>query len=204
MQVLEQLVELHFQIVGDVVPVDHGYALFSSLSERLETDADKWVHEASNVALLPIRGRYDGKGKLHLGKGSSFGLRVPAELIPRFLPLVGERLRLHECTITVGVPLTRALEPAPVLYAHTVTTRNGQDEQRFDAEIARQLAALGVEGQIERGHRRIITIHGKKVVGHSLLVHGLSPAHSLLLQEKGLGGRRKMGCGVFVPSELRD
>jgi hypothetical protein len=35
--------------------------------------------------------------------------------------------------------------------------------------------------------------------GFSLKVHGLEVDTSLRLQQEGLGGERKRGCGVFVP-----
>jgi len=40
-------------------------------------------------------------------------------------------------------------------------------------------------------------VHGKQVVGYPVLVSELTPEESILLQENGLGGRRKMGCGFF-------
>ena len=36
-------------------------------------------------------------------------------------------------------------------------------------------------------------------MGYAVHIGGLNAAESLRLQEQGLGGRRKMGCGVFVP-----
>ena len=78
-------------------------------------------------------------------------------------------------------------------------TRNGQDEERFDREIARQLSALGIAASAIRGRRRIVRIKDKSVVGYAVRIAGLNDAESLRLQEHGLGGRRKMGCGVFVP-----
>jgi len=37
-------------------------------------------------------------------------------------------------------------------------------------------------------------------VGYAVRVSGLSDEDSLKLQERGLGGKRRMGCGVFVPT----
>jgi CRISPR-associated protein Cas6 len=92
-----------------------------------------------------------------------------------------------------------ALRPAPVLAARLVTTRSGQDEGRFDREIARQLSALGIATSAIRGRRRIVRIKDKAVVGYGVRIAGLDAAESLRSQEHGLGDRRKMGCGVFVP-----
>jgi CRISPR-associated protein Cas6 len=41
-------------------------------------------------------------------------------------------------------------------------------------------------------------IHGKTIVGFTVLVQGLTAGESIQLQEEGLGGRGKMGCGFFV------
>lgn len=195
----KHVVDLFFHLQGKQVAVDHGYALYGAISRVLETDAeDKWLHNAENVGLIPIRGHFAGEGVLHLGAPARFGLRLPVHLIPKALPLAGKRLDINGDALRVGVSTTSALIPAPVLYAHVVTTKNGEDESRFDAEIQRQLSALDIKGKPARGPRRIVTIKDKKVVGYSLLVSELTAEESIRLQEQGLGGRRKMGCGVFV------
>jgi CRISPR-associated protein Cas6 len=193
-----QIVDLYFHISGKQVRVDHSYALYAAISHLLETDAeDKWLHNAENIGLVPIRGHYAGKGVLHLSPHARFGLRLPAHLISKALRLAGKKMTINDDTLRVGVSMTSALIPAPVLYAHIVTTKNGEDETRFDVEVLRQLKALEIKGKLTRGQRRIITIKQKKVVGYSLLVSELTAEESIRLQEHGLGGRRKMGCGVF-------
>ena len=80
-----------------------------------------------------------------------------------------------------------------------VTTRNGQDQQRFENEISRQMAKLEVKGDCVVGERKTFTIHDKKVVGYPMIINGLTDEDSIVIQEHGLGGRRKMGCGFFEP-----
>lgn len=193
------VIDLFFHVQGKEVPVDHGYTLYSAISRILESGEEtKWLHNADNVGLLPIRGHYAGQGKLILGQYARFGLRLPVNLLPKFLRLAGKRLDVNGEALRVGVSTTSTLIPVPVLYAHIVTTKNGEDENRFDAEIQRQLGTLNIKGKPTRGPRRIVTIKDKKVVGYSLLVSELTAEESIRLQEHGLGGRRKMGCGVFV------
>ena len=195
----KHVVDLFFHVQGKEVPVDHEYTLYSAISRILESgEENKWLHNADNVGLLPIRGHYAGQGKLMLDQHARFGLRLPVNLIPKVLRLAGKRLDVNGEALRVGVSTTSALIPAPLLYAHIVTTKNGEDETRFDTEIQRQLDALGIKGKPARGPRRIVTIKDKKVVGYSLLVSELTAEESICLQEQGLGGRRKMGCGVFV------
>ena len=107
----------------------------------------------------------------------------------------------HE--VAIGVPQYEALQPCDRLYAHMVTTRNGHEAGRFGAELESQLGGLGVQGRARADRRRTFSIHGKKIVGFSVTVNGLSGDASLLLQAAGLGGRRKMGCGFFMPGEKR-
>ncbi len=195
----DHIVDLYFSVKGRQVSVDHGYALYAAVSRMIEHGNDKWLHTADDIGLILLRGRYLGQGKLALGRNARFGLRLPVERIHRVLPLAGKRLDVNGDALMVGTTMTSVLVPAPVLYAHVVTTKNGEDETRFDQEIQRQLEALEIKGKPARGPRRIVTIKDKKVVGYSLLVSELTAEESIRLQEQGLGGRRKMACGVFLP-----
>lgn len=192
-------VDLYFPVRGREIPVDHGYPLFAALSRVLETPENPWLHEAETTGIHLVRGRYLGQGRLSLGPAARLGIRLPAGLIPRWLPLAGKTLQLGGDRLALGIPQPHALKPAPTLYAHLVTTRNGQDEARFDAEIARRLEALGIKGRARRGPRRTFRIKDRQVVAHGLWVTELTAEESIRLQETGLGGRRKLGCGVFVP-----
>ena len=193
------IVDIFFEVRGSRVSADHGYALYGAVARVLEAREDAWLHQSDQVGLHLLRGAYDRRGWLLLGPRARFGLRLPAAVIPKVLALAGKRLMLGGDTLRVGVPHVQALRPAPVLAARLVTTRNGQDEGRFDREIARQLSGLEIAASAIRGRRRIVRIKDKTVVGYGVRVAGLNAAESLRLQEHGLGGRRKMGCGVFVP-----
>ena len=46
--------------------------------------------------------------------------------------------------------------------------------------------------------RRTLRICDKEIVGFALRVERLTAQESILLQEKGIGGRRRFGCGIFV------
>lgn len=203
-------VDLAFRLNGTIVPVDHGYALYSALSRTVPE-----IHETSTVGVHPIRGIYNGGGRLYLSDSSRLVVRLPTEDIRIYLRLAGKGLEVDRCRIRIGVSETRALIPAAALYSRIATTRNGDDSGRFDAEIARQVAALGIRGKVSRvprysggSHgcdpsRRIFRVKNKRIVGYSVLATELTAEESILLQERGLGGRRRMGCGVFVPFQPR-
>jgi CRISPR-associated protein Cas6 len=191
-------IDLLFPVRGHAIPLDHGYLLYAALSRALESSGDSWLHDREDVGVHLIRGHYQGKGRLALSSASRLTVRLPATLVHKFLVLAGQQLTLGADWLRVGIPQPRALQATPTLYAHLVTTRNGNDEDRFDTEVARQLDELAVRGRPRRGPRRSFTVSGKKVIAHSLLVNGLTAEESIRLQEKGLGGRRKLGCGIFL------
>ena len=194
-------IDLFFPVRGREIPVDHGYQLFAALARELETPSNTWLHDSDLFGIHRIRGRYLGQGRLSVQPGTRLGIRLPAALIPSWLPLAGKHLLVGTDRIAVGIPVPYALTPASNLYSHLVTTRNGHDESRFDAEISRQLEALEINARVARGPRRTFRAKDKQVVAYTLWVSGLTEAGSIRLQEMGLGGRRKLGCGLFVPEE---
>ena len=186
-------VDLAFRLNGAAVPVDHGYALYAALSRIVPE-----IHAVKEVGVQPIRGVYNGNGKLHLEDFSRLILRLPDEQIRSYLKLAGKRLEVDEHPLSVGVPEVRTLLPAPRLRARLVTIKGFLKEEEFLEAAKRQLQSLGIAGEALLGQRRTFRVREKQVVGFEVAVAGLTAEESLLLQENGLGGRRRMGCGIFV------
>jgi CRISPR-associated endonuclease/helicase Cas3 len=93
-----------------------------------------------------------------------------------------------------------------------VTFRNAVTATALEEDVRRELARLEISGTAHlvpstrpafagQPLRRVLRIGGKRVVGFAVRVTGLTPQESLLLQEVGVGGRRRMGCGVFSPTK---
>jgi CRISPR-associated protein Cas6 len=191
-----QKIDLAFSLTSQSpLSSDHGFALFGSISRVLPQ-----VHEPNGIGVLPISGQQIGDRRIQLSGGSRLVLRVDASDIATWLPLAGKTLDIEGAKVIVGVPEVRSLIAATALRSRLVTTKNGQDQARFETEIRRQMSALGVaeDAQFTIGKRRTIRIHGKEVVGYELVIEHLTAEESIAIQSIGLGGRRHMGCGVFV------
>ncbi len=188
----EPKVDMCFPVLGKLLPVDHGYALYGTISRLMPI-----VHEDQEIGLKLVRGRYIGSGLLDISPTSELVLRLPISKVGQYLGLAGKRLEVSGHGLRVGVPHTRALIPATALYSPLVTTRNGHDQERFEAEARSQMARLDLKGRLAIGKRRTFQVHGKQVVGYEVMVSELTAPESIRLQEQGLGGRRKMGCGFF-------
>jgi CRISPR-associated protein Cas6 len=204
--------DLVFPVVGVRLPCDHNYLLYAALSRLLPC-----LHDGSlDYSLVPVTGRYRGCGELQLDPAwSRFRLRVAAEEIPRVLPLAGKRLQILGESLRLGVPQVHSLRPTPTLHARTVTIKNATEPDTFLAAVHRRLTEIGVRGRpdIPRAvigkcqgepQRHVLRIKTSCVVGYSLLVHDLPEEDSLKLLAVGLGGRRRMGGGVFMPVSEED
>ena len=191
-------VDLAFRLNGSAIPVDHGYALYATLSRIVPE-----IHPATDIGVHPIRGIYNGNGKLQLSDSSRLVLRLPDTAIRPYLNLSGKRLQVDECLLSVGVPEVRMVMPVAHLRARLVTIKGFLQEAEFLAAAGRQLQSLCITCEPRLGQRRTFRLKEKQVVGFEMTVDGLTAEDSVRLQEHGLGGRRKMGCGMFVPSEGR-
>ncbi|HUY34388.1 MAG TPA: type I-MYXAN CRISPR-associated protein Cas6/Cmx6 [Pirellulales bacterium] len=205
------IVELQFPVIGAAIPADHGYALYGALAHHLAT-----LHADGNgLAIAPINGQYSGNNQFALNvRSSRLRFRLPDDRIASLLPLAGKALDVAGHKLRLGVPTVQALTPAPSLVARLVTIKGFKEPSPFLEAARRQLDALEIRGEIGipriaagphagEPRRRILRIKDKKVVGFALRVTELTADESLRLQEHGIGGRRKMGCGFFVPLRAR-
>jgi CRISPR-associated protein Cas6 len=200
-------IELHFPVLGETLPTDHGYALYAGLSRLVPA-----LHAAdSPVAVGPVLGETATAGVLQLGKRRGrLRLRLPVDQVPAFLPLAGQALEVAGHRVRLGVPQVRPLVPTPSLAARLVVIKGFTDAGPFLAACRRQLDALGVAGEVAiplvsrdgaggQPCRRVLRVKDRRVVGFAVQVTGLTAEESLRVQERGLGGRRRMGCGFFLP-----
>lgn len=193
-------ISVEFPVQGDKLPVDHGYLLYAAISQF---KAD--LHETGWLGLEMISGIPTGDSFIRLPRRALLNLRIPADRFGEIIPLAGKRLEIGKNSIRLGIPTARPLVPSPKLYSRLVTIRGFMEVPEFLEAAKRQLAELKITAKLElpagdrSRFRRIITVKDKKIVGFSLLAHGLSDEDSIKLQAHGIGGRRAMGCGIFNP-----
>lgn len=186
-------VDLSFRVLGSKLSVDHGYALYSAISRLIPE-----VHDAKEIGIHPVRGLYSGNGELCLTARSRLVVRLPDDKISAYIKLGGKALDVNGRRLRVGVPEVRALRPIVTLYARLVTIKGFMEPGAFLEAARRQLSESGIGADLHLGDRRTLRVKDKQVVGFEVMATGLSAGDSIKLQETGIGGRRRMGCGVFV------
>ncbi len=203
------IIDLSFVLVGTTFPLDHGYCLFSAICRVVPG-----LHGDRRIGVHPIRGRQTAPGVLTRDNRSRLKLRLPSEEIAPYIALAGQALELDDHRLQVGIPRVEALIPAANLASRLVTFRHALTPSDLEEDVSRELARLEISGTPHFVHssrpaftgqpiRRVLRIREKRVVGYALRVTGLTAEESIRLQEEGLGGRRRMGCGVFSPFEWR-
>jgi CRISPR-associated protein Cas6 len=207
------MVDLAFPLAVADVPRDHGYALYGALCRAIPE-----LHEAKWLAVHPLPGKLVGKDAIRVGSPAGLRLRLPAAHIATVLPLAGTTLDVAGARLVLGAPTVHPLVPAASLDARLVVvkltdvpTHENADlarrsldpaaiQARVHAELSRQLGAMAISSVPEIRGRTRIKVAGHTVIGFSVRVQGLDADASLALQTKGLGGKRKMGGGVFRPT----
>ncbi len=197
--------DLHFPVLGTSLASDHGYDLYAALARH----APRLHEETCRIRIGPIRGVYAGNGLLHIDpRFSCLRLRLAPEDIPLVVNLAGKGIDVDGHRLRLGVPQVRNLMPVSNLGARLVTIKGFTEPGTFLDAVRRQLTALDITGEIgipeviEGPHtgqprRRVLRVRDKRVVGFPLIVSSLGAGDSIRLQESGLGGRGKMGCGFF-------
>ncbi|MCG8366384.1 MAG: type I-MYXAN CRISPR-associated protein Cas6/Cmx6 [Pseudanabaenales cyanobacterium] len=198
---IEPLVELAFPVRGKSLPADHNYGLYSTLVGCVPA-----LHQQTHFSLLTVAGFPDRQGEITLTPYSCFKIRVSVSQIPLVYQLAGKQVDVGKHKIQIGIPKTTLLKPAPRLRSRIVTIKGYMEPEPFLLAAQRQLDRLGVSGDLSipinregRPSRKTIKIKCFTVVGFTTAVSELSPADSLKLQTYGLGGKRSLGCGYFIP-----
>lgn len=199
-----EVVDCTLEVKGECIHLDHSYELFSALSRKQMV-----LHDSSlKVGIFGINGSPDRKNKtiLHLSDKSRLRMRLPIQNVGIAYRLEGQSLIVGNSELQLGEVKISLLDPVPNLTARLIVIKNATEPDLFLASCQRQIDKLNIQGEIALDDRsngqakyKTIKIRGFTVMGFGLTVTNLNPVDSLILQQEGLGGKRKMGCGMFIP-----
>jgi CRISPR-associated protein Cas6 len=189
----DEIVDLVFALRGRAIALDYADGLWRELGRRLP-----WLQDDDALGVHPLAGVSRGDTEIYLTRRARLSLRLRRGVCEAAAGLSGARLDLGGEVDVVGAPSLRSLQPTKVLYSSFVTFGE-TDEVRFLASCREALAGIGVAGDMLVGKARRGGEVERERCGFSLMVHGLKDDESLRLQEAGIGGGRKRGCGIFIP-----
>ncbi|CAC9582581.1 hypothetical protein [uncultured Gammaproteobacteria bacterium] len=200
----ETIQEVSFKIQSKILPMDHSFLLAQALLKHLP-----WLEEINagihNVGVADGNGWEQSKegGFYYPSKRSKLILRITHEHLKDAENLAGKILDLGEYKIKVVKLInSKLLSDLPVLFAKQVACEHSMSEEDFLKLCFKQLSNLGIQvKKMMAGLESNIKTESGTIHTRSLMVADLKKNESVLLQEKGLGDHRLLGCGLFVPQK---
>ena len=199
----EQIVDAVFAIACPCLPVDHAYALQQAIEEALP-----WFAQEPQAGLHTVHGAASSSGwmrpegahaLLQLSHRARLALRLPAHRAEQAAALVGRTLQVAGWPLHVEKMALRPLSRITTLFSRCVVLAAG-DEAAFVSAATEELGALGIRAErMVCGRVTPVAAPERTYQGRSLMLAGLTLEQSLLLQQSGLGGGRRFGCGLFIP-----
>lgn len=201
----DPLVQVDFPlVVGDRLSSLHAYSVYSALKSR-----EPWLEQNPTVLINSIAGKklYDKQIETHCN--SKLQLRVPISFASRLYALAGVRLSVGQGSICLQAPTIKPIDQKQSLYSRIVTInlRDLKDAllppELFLAAAQRQFGNLDIRGKLslvlerDEPKRGVVKVKKNFIPGYAVEVKDLDGVSSLKLQQFGLGGKQKMGCGWF-------
>jgi CRISPR-associated protein Cas6 len=135
--------------------------------------------------------------------------------VPTLCTLSGAKLEINGKELRCGIPEIHQLASSPTLRSRLVIfnikeARDGAlTPDAFLAAVKRRLTELEIEATPELEFaapgepgpfaRRVLKVKDTVLPGYGIILRHLSETDSLRVQEVGLGAKRRMGCGLFLP-----
>jgi CRISPR-associated protein Cas6 len=197
------IVDAVFAIACPSLPVDHAYALQQAIQDALP-----WFAEEPLAGLHTVHGAASGSGwmrpegadaLLQLSHRARLALRLPRHRLEDAAALVGRSLQVAGWPLRVEKMALRPLSRITTLFSRCVVLAAG-DEAAFVGAATEELGELGIRAErMVCGRVTPVATPERSYEARSLMLAGLALEQSLLLQRRGLGAGRKLGCGLFIP-----
>ncbi len=201
----DDIVDLAFAVSCRCLALDHAHALSSALCEALP-----WLVHEPGAGVHLIHGAESGNGwyrpedpdrdLLYLSRRTRMTLRLPKARVDDARALGGSELDVAGHALRIGEAAVRPLSTLPTLFARYVVADAAQSEEDFLEDSAAQLREIGIPvRKLLCGRSHPLRTPDGAIFTRSLMVADLDAEQSVRLQQRGLGRRRMMGCGLFLP-----
>jgi CRISPR-associated protein Cas6 len=203
----DDVVDVVFSVDCRELPVDHAHSLSTAIRR-----AAPWISEEAEIGVhtVHVAGSQNGwerpahgtETRLLLSKRTKLTIRAPKHAVDRLShDLCGAALDVDGCPLKIRDAHTRLLSKQGTLQARYVVAESvDESDEAFLSRMARELGALGI--RVRRalcGRTNLLMTPAGPIATRSLMLADLSPDESVLLQRRGLGPLRQMGCGIFIP-----
>ncbi len=207
-RVPDDVVDLVYSISCRCLPLDHAYSFSQAVRECLS-----WMDQEEQAGIHLIHGAESGNGwmrpedtdnqLLHLSRRARMTLRVPKHRVDDARDLSGRTLDIDGYSLEVGDARVKLFSTLPTQFARYVVVPEGigdDDEQAFMNYAAQQVRDLGIRvRKLLCGRAHAIRHPDGDLYTRSVMLADLETEEAVLLQQRGIGQHKKIGCGLFIP-----
>ena len=204
-QISNEVVDLMFAIRCKALPLDHGKALYQAVIGCIP-----WLCDEPQAAIHQIhvaesahgwnRPRDPSSDLLWPSRRTRLVLRVPQHRVEDCQTLTDRTLDIEGHELTIGPAKQKMLSKLTTIFARYVDTGGSDQDQEFIQNMAdilqqrkihvkKMMSGLLIKHKTEDGY----------LLTRKLMLAGLSIEDSVRLQQQGIGNRRLMGIGIFLP-----
>lgn len=204
-QVPDEIVDISFKLNGKNLPLDHAYALSEAMKTALPWLADE---EDAGVHLIHVAESGNGWYRpedvenelLHLSRRTRMTLRLPQHRLDDARELEGTTLDIEGFELVLSDSSIKKLSALGTQFSRHVITDPDQSEEAFLYQVAEEIESLGIKvRKMLAGKSHAFRTPDGPLHTRSVMLADLEPEQAVLLQQKGIGSGRKMGCGIFIP-----
>lgn len=202
-RVSDEVVDLLFRVRGQRLQIDHAQALAEALQAHLG------VELCARIGVHGIHLASAGNGwqppeqsdvEVPLPRRARLAIRVHRDDREAVERISQQALQIGGQAIHIEESSARPLSMLGSLHARAICCDREQPEMDFLAQVAQEMRQLGIDvARMICGRSGEIRTAAGPVATRALMVADLKPEESVLLQQHGLGERRLLGCGLFVP-----
>ena len=200
----DDIVDIVFGISCRALPVDHAYALSSAICSELD-----WFEDEPDAAVHTIHVSASGNGwyrpdnagqLLHPSRRTKLTLRIPKQRVEDARSLIGKTIDVAGNPLTINNMNQKPLSEITTIFARYIVVEHARSEMEFLSEVMASLQHMGIKPKkMLCGKEASLKLEDGEITTRSLMIADLTFKDSILLQQKGLGSHRWMGCGIFLP-----
>lgn len=203
-QITVSSVDLVFGLSCRCLLVDHAYELSQSVQAILPWFTDE---EAAGLHTIHVANSANGwvrpelpDALLYPSRRTKFTLRVPEHRIDDAKILQGKILNVGGgYQAEVKQASVKKLSTLPTLFARYIVTDDESEESIVLESIVQQLNDMNIKPKkLLCGTQTCIKTPDGPILARSLMIAELSPEQAITIQQRGLGDKRWLGCGVFI------
>ncbi len=207
-EVDDSVVDIIFSIECRELPVDHTHSLSNAIKEALPGHGDETGLGINPIYLAGSQNGWERPDEslgqnLILSKRTKLTLRVRKEHQDEVIEKLQDKtLMIDGFPLTIRKPKIKKLSKEGTIFSRSIVCSDAEaeDEMLFLQRMQKELNEMGIP--IKKalcGKLQPIKTPQGPLLTRSLMLAELQPEHSVKLQQHGIGDKREMGCGIFIP-----